>query len=126
MSTILNRKVIKREFYYLVSYRTGSQKYIVHGSLYLGDGTSILINGNKFILLTEKRKGVILKGTKAYNKIKRMIRIWQNRYRTWNLFSDGVGYWRSRAIDGQHNCNLFRHSNISFKENKSNFLILAS
>lgn len=122
--TILGKKVLSYEFYKTHVARLYGER--VSGFINL-DGARLKVEGSKIFQIDRegKKVGVVLNTTRAYKQIKRMIRIWF-KYHRLNGNCQHVGYWRSRAIDGMHNVNLFRHSDVSFAENRSNFLVLAS
>lgn len=132
MRTLFGKTVKKFEFYKM-NYWTDSNNPLkrrkgTFGYIWLENNIRIRIQKGKFYFLNTDGKlgGVILKTTKPYKQIKRMIAIWFKTYRRKNILFEDVSYMRSRCIDGMHNVNLFKNSKISFKENKSKFLILAS
>lgn len=125
--TIFSKK-IERVFLNKVM-NWGIGKEITRGHIVLEGGTMIQILGGKFhIVIDGLRKGAILKSSPNYRRIKRLIAANLKTFRKGPKASliDHIPYFRSRAIDGLHNINLFKISGISFSENKSNFLVLAS
>lgn len=126
--TILGKAILKFEFSKMKVARLYEEK--IFGWITLEGGERIQIeNGKYFIVNKEGQKsGVILNTNPAFRKIKRLIARWFTTYRNGERGGKmhHVGYWRSRVIDGMHDANIFKYSGISFKENKSNFLRLAS
>lgn len=123
--TIMNFQIKSFEFYKTFSYRLN--KDVISGFIWLSDSKRVIIEGNEFLLVNKEgnTEGIVLKSNPSYRRIKRMISRWFSTYRK-NGNCQHASYWRSRATDGLHNCNLFRYSGIKFKENPSNFLRLAS
>ncbi|SHH89733.1 hypothetical protein SAMN05421866_4182 [Chryseobacterium oranimense] len=126
--TILGKSILKWEFYKMQIPRL--YKKGIFGYISLEGGERIKCENGKYFILNERaeRSGQILKTNPAYKLIKRLIARWFTTYRNGNRGGQmhHVGYWKSRVIDGLHNCSLFRNSNISFKKNQTNFLKLAS
>lgn len=126
--TIMNFQIKSFEFYKQFNWRL--KREAITGHIWLSDDKRIRVEGNDFFLINKagEKEGIVLKSNPGYKRIKRIVARYFSSYRKGKKGGVGhhAGYWRSRAIDGQHNCNLFRHSLISFKENKSNFIRLAS
>lgn len=126
--TILGKKIKDFKFYKMLDYRTNRER--VHGFVLLEDGERIHVTRGQFHIINElgQVSGMVLKSNPGYKRIKRMIARWFSSYRKGSKGGQmhHVSYWRSRAVDGMHNINLFKNSGISFSENSSNFLILAS
>jgi hypothetical protein len=123
--TILNHNI--KHFQFFRKYNWGLGKTVTTGTIHLEGGKKISIEGSQFYLKNsdEVIEGIVLKSNPGYRRIKHMISRFFSSYRK-NGNCQHVGYWRSRANDGLHNINLFRISGISFKNNKSTFLRLAS
>jgi hypothetical protein len=123
--TIMNFQIKSFEFYKRTNWRLN--KEVITGFIWLSDNKRIQIQGSEFQLINSDNavEGMVLKSNPSYKRIKRIIARWFSSYRK-NGSCQHVGYWRSRVIDGLHNINLFRISQISFKNNRSNFLQLAS
>lgn len=124
MKTILGKKVMRYQFY--KNDFSGSTPKTA-GYVWFEDGTSIRIQGDKFMIVLKDRKtlGFISKKMKAYKQVKRMIARWFQMYRKHGAFNNGNSYWKSRCVDGMHNVNIFKVMKLPFSENKSNFLQLA-
>ncbi|MEF9476734.1 hypothetical protein OWR28_02325 [Chryseobacterium sp. 1B4] len=126
--TILGKKIKSFNFYKQTDYRIN--KEMIHGFVWLEDGERIHVIRGQYHILNElgQVSGIVLKSNPGYKRIKRMIARWFTTYRNGRKGGQmhHVGYWRSRAVDGMHNINLFRTSSVKFSENKSNFLKLAS
>lgn len=125
---ILDKEIKGFAFYKQLDHRVNRMR--VHGVVWLDEGYRIHVVPNEFRQLNElgQVSGSVLKSNPGYRQIKRMIARWFTTYRNGRKGGQmhHVTYWRSRVIDGMHNCNLFRNSEIRFSENKSNFLKLAS
>ncbi|WP_336704443.1 hypothetical protein [Chryseobacterium indologenes] len=125
---ILDKEIKGFEFYKQTDFRTNRER--VHGFVWLEDGERIHVRFNEFKILNKlgQVSGMVLKSNPGYKRIKRMIARWFSSYRKGSKGGQmhHVTYWRSRAVDGMHNINLFKNSGISFSENRSNFLRLAS
>ncbi|GEJ46064.1 hypothetical protein [Chryseobacterium sp. ON_d1] len=126
--TILGKKIRGFEFYKQLDYKFNKMR--VHGIVWLEDGERIHVRFNEFKIINNlgQVSGMVLKSNPGYKRIKRMIARWFSSYRKGSKGGQmhHVSYWRSRAIDGMHNINLFRTSTVKFSENRSNFLKLAS
>ena len=126
--TIIGKQIKSFQFSWMKVARFNRE--MIFGHIWLEGGERVRIEYGKYLIVNPagETSGIILKSNPAYRLIKRLISRWFSSYRKGN--KGGVAhhaeYWRSRAIDGLHNVNLFRHSEISFKENPSNFLRLAS
>lgn len=126
--TILGKEIKTFSFYKQLDYRFNRMR--VHGFLWLEDGERIHVTRGQFHIINElgQVSGMVLKTNPGYKQIKRMIARWFSSYRNGRKGGQmhHVTYWRSRVVDGMHNINLFKNSGISFSENRSNFLRLAS
>lgn len=124
--TILSKKIVRVFLSKVMDWN--KDKKIISGHILLEGGTFIEIRGGKFYIVVDgERKGVILNTSLNYRRIKHVIANSFKTYRQMNAnVKEGITTYRTAAINGQHNCNLFRLSGISFKENKSNFLRVAS
>lgn len=125
---ILGKKIKGFNFYKMLDYRINRER--IHGIVWLEDGEMIQVRFNEFKIINKlgQVSGMVLKSNPGYKQIKRMIARWFSSYRKGPKGGQmhHVTYWRSRVVDGMHVCNLFRISDISFSENRSNFLRLAS
>lgn len=125
--TIMSKKIARVFLSKVKDWNT--EKEFVRGHILLEGGTFIQIsNGKYFIVQDGEKKGVILKTSPSFRKVKHVI---ANQFKTYRKGSkasliDKITTFRASAINGQHNCNLFKYANASFLENKSNFLHLAS
>ncbi|WP_288373999.1 hypothetical protein [uncultured Chryseobacterium sp.] len=125
--TILGKKIIRTHLSKVTDWNVNRE--FIRGHILLEKGVFIQVSkGKYFILIDGHKKGAILKTSPAFRKMKIVI---AKAFKTYRKGSKGgqmhhVTYWRSRAVDGMHNCNLFKISGISFSENRSNFLRLAS
>ncbi|QWT88155.1 hypothetical protein KBP46_10135 [Chryseobacterium sp. PCH239] len=125
--TILGKKIIRTHLSKVTDWNVNRE--FIRGHILLEKGVFIQVSkGKYFIVIDGQRKGAILKTSPAFRKMKIVI---AKAFKSYRKGSKGgqmhhVGYWKSRVIDGMHNCNLFRNSEIKFTENKSNFLKLAS
>lgn len=81
---ILGVTVEKYQFYKMVTYASGKEEIKTRGFIWLTGGTSIRIEGSKFIIYRShypNQRGIIGKSLKAYKQIKRMIAIWFRTFR---------------------------------------------
>ncbi|MBP1165099.1 hypothetical protein JOE44_001983 [Chryseobacterium sp. PvR013] len=126
--TILGKEIKSFSFCKKLDYRFNRMRVI--GLVRLEGGEMIHVRFNEFKILNQlgEVSGMVLKTNPGYKRIKRMIARWFTTYRNGSKGGQmhHVAYWRSRAVDGMHNINLFKNSGISFSENRSNFLRLAS
>lgn len=126
--TIMNFQIKSFEFYKMRSHRLSRD--VVHGFVYLEGKKKIHVVGSSYLLLNAEGviEGEVLKSNPGYKRIKRMIARKFQTYRRGgkSFFREKISGLRSRITDALHDCNLFRISEISFKENRSNFLKLAS
>ncbi|WP_162033489.1 hypothetical protein [Chryseobacterium potabilaquae] len=123
--TILGEKIKSVQFYRMNVPKLYKER--IFGFIWLERGLRVRIENGSYYLINQedKKEDAILKTSNDYKKIKRMISRWFAHYRN-NGICQHVSYWRARAVDGMHNVKLFKLSGISFKDNKSNFLKLAS
>lgn len=125
--TILGKKIIGTHLSKVTDWNVNRE--FIRGHVLLEKGVFIQVSkGKYFIVIDGQRKGAILKTSPAFRKMKIVI---AKAFKSYRKGSKGgqmhhVSYWKSRVIDGMHNCNLFRNSEIRFTENRSNFLKLAS
>lgn len=126
--TILGKGIEGFEFHKQLDYRFNKMR--VHGFVWLEGGEKIHVRFNEFKILNQlgQVSGMVLKTNPGYKQIKRMIAICFSSYRKGSKGGQmhQLEYWKSRVTDGLHNINLFKLSDVSFLENKSNFLKLAS
>lgn len=121
--TIKNFQIKSFEFYKTFSWRV--KREVITGYIWLSDNKRVRIEGNDFYIINKDHKLEDNLTGSDYKKVKRMISRYFSTYRK-NGNCQHVSYWRSRAIDGLHNINLFRHSEIKFIEHPTDFLKLAS
>lgn len=126
--TNVEKKIKSFEFYKMQDHRR--YRMTISGFLFLENGDRIQVKSGKYLFLNDlgEISGIVLKTNPIYKKIKRLIARWFSTYRKGrkSMFIDSITYWKSRVIDGIHNVNLFKYSEIKFSENRSNFLKLAS
>ncbi|WP_185269183.1 hypothetical protein [Chryseobacterium indologenes] len=119
-----------KSFEFLRTYNYRLRKHVISGVIWLEDSKRVKIERGKYYLIDEKgvEEGIVLKSNPGFNRIKRMIGRYFSSYRKGgkSFFREKISGLRSRITDALHDCNLFRISNISFTENRSNFLKLAS
>lgn len=125
MKTILGKAVIRFQFSKQKSY---CQRISISGMIWLQGDFNIVIRNGKFFLQHKDgtAHGIILKGTEAHRKIKRMMGRCFQAYRKFGMLNDGTLYLRSRCTDGMHNVQIAKTIGLNKIKNKSNFLILAS
>lgn len=125
--TILGKKIIRTHLSKVNDWNVNRE--FIRGHILLEKGVFIQVSkGKYFIVIDGQKKGAILNTSPAFRKMKIVI---AKAFKSYRKGSKGgqmhhVSYWRSRAIDGMHNVNLFRTSSVKFSENRSNFLKLAS
>lgn len=128
MDTKVNKTIKKfqiKSFEFYKAFSWSVKREVITGYIWLSDNKRVRIEGNEFYIVNKDHKLEDTLTGPDYKKVKRMISRYFSTYRK-NGNCQHVGYWRSRAVDGLHNINLFRHSEISFKENKSTFIKLAA
>lgn len=133
MKTKIQQKIIGlkiKSYDFLKTYSHRKGKPIISGIISLENNTRIRVENGKYLILDSfgSVTGFIPKTNPGFKIIKRIIASVFKTYRKGEKGGVGhhVAYWKSRAIDGLHNYNLFLLSDIKFKEHPTNFLRLAS
>ncbi|WP_430827252.1 hypothetical protein [Chryseobacterium indologenes] len=116
-----------KSFEFLRTYNYRLRKHVISGIIWLESSKRVRIENGKYYLINIEGEveGQVFKTNPGFKRIKRMIGRWFSFYRK-NGNIQHVNYWKSRVTDGLHNINLFKISEVSFTENRSNFLKLAS
>lgn len=123
--TIFGFRIKSFEFMRTYNYRL--RKHVISGIVWLESSKRVRIENGKYYLINIEGEveDQVFKTNPGFKRIKRMIGRWFSFYRK-NGNLQNVNYWKSRVTDGLHNINLFKISEVSFTENRSNFLKLAS
>lgn len=124
MSKIIGKTVNKFEFYKMDYWSGSTSNHTLkrlkrtNGFIWLEGGYRIRIQKGKFYIMNQDGKltGIILKSTKAYRKIKRMIAVWFKTYRKLNfLFEDifyrrlSIGIYLGKFEEKRNRKNLFQN-----------------
>ncbi len=90
--TILGRRI--KSFEFSKKYYWDLKKNFTKGFIWLEGKTLIVIEKGKFLILNSegKKNGFIIKGSKEYKRIKRMIANWFRPYKNHRIFKYGDGY----------------------------------
>ena len=97
---LFGKEITGRELYKMDFSVPGKKRISVRGHIWLENSFyRIRIEGSRFFFINDRghKVGVILRGSLAYKKIKRMIAIRFKKYRT-IPFMDGTSYYRSKCV----------------------------